>query len=149
MRYYGFGNFYLSSIQQGVQAFHGLGDMLVHYNRFSDFNGSALKEAHDNLIEWAANHKTVILKNGGNSEDLHELFRFLETGPGNYPFVTFREDRASLNNALTHVGIVLPEEIYGAADFSRTNRDPNVLRLALSDWKEELISRMNRCGLAS
>jgi hypothetical protein len=158
MRYYGFGNFYLRSIQQGIQAFHGLHDMFNHYDRFRYHDvGTPLRQAYDTLQDWSHNHKTMLLKNGGMADDLHDLFQFLETGHGKFPFVAFHEEKASLNHALTHVGIVVPNYIWETADADRRfgpklgnaidgnhrwNRE-------LTEWEEGLIVRMNSCGLAS
>ena len=107
MRYYGFGNYYLSPLQQGLQAMHGGCDMSVQ-----EQIGSKL---HNEYVDWAKNHKTVVLLNGGNQASLNELHEFLldlqQKGYA-YPVVKFNEDEQSLGMALTHVGVIVPEKVY-------------------------------------
>jgi hypothetical protein len=79
------------------------------------------------LHDWATNHKTIIVVNGGMSDvsmlppdntynNLSETFTLeaaaeLFKSPENtFPWASFYEP--SINNALTCVGIILPEEIY-------------------------------------
>jgi len=110
---------YLSSIQQGIQAAHATHDMFVAYR---DRPGAA----SDFLWEWATNHKTMILLNGGYSETIQELVDFFMRSDNPYPFADFREEEASLNGALTTVGIVLPEKIYLTAAAIRSEQRGNV-----------------------
>ena len=107
MRAYFFGNMYLSSIQQGIQAAHATHELFTKYNTPG--------VAQANLREWAENHKTMILLNGGYAATIQELVDFLaEQGDHSveYPFAPFHEEVASLNGALTTVGVILPEKIY-------------------------------------
>ena len=58
---------------------------------------------------------TKILLNGGyqsNLADIHRIFEIVCPKLG-LPFSKFHEEEAALNGALTSVGIVVPEEIYG------------------------------------
>lgn len=132
MRFYGFGNYYLSSLQQGLQAGHAVAELFVKHNHADVNNASAgdytLPEERNNLAKadyvlgWAENHKTMVLLNGGNSADLQELFEFLETNKCPFPFVKFHEDEVSLNGALTYVGMILPAQIYETAAVLRRTR---------------------------
>jgi hypothetical protein len=110
MRFYSFVNYYLSGLQRGVQSFHAGHDMSVEYEAGT---------VQDNYYrEWAKNHKTVIVLNGGNAASLQNLFEFfheLKAMGLEFPFVKFHEDEQSLNGALTSVGIVLTEDIYSTA----------------------------------
>lgn len=118
MRFYGFGNYYLSSLQQGLQAGHAAVDLAMKcYATKRDTN------SWDQYRDWAENHKTMVLLNGGNSADLQELFEFLDSEDNPYPYVKFHEDDVSLNGALTYVGTVLPEKIYDTAARLRRERD--------------------------
>jgi hypothetical protein len=130
MRYYGFGNYYLSSIQQGIQAAHCIADMFVKYARYP------LSEDTRMLYNWAENHKTMVLLSGGNSDDLKALFqKFAELhllpcgsfkeDTQSLPWGSFKEDTQSLNDAVTHVGIIVPEIIYELATYLR-GRGTNV-----------------------
>jgi hypothetical protein len=162
MRYYGFGNYYLSSLQQGLQAHHVCVEMFNKYNT-QPAEGTRPANRWNYLDDWAKNHKTIVLLNGGNSSDLAAMFNFLvgDTGEGtvhDYPFAKFREDEQSLNSALTSIGIVLPPKIYDTAAEDRASRNgryqergSTILRHGrptLTEWEEELIVRLNQYGLA-
>lgn len=103
MRYYAMGNSYMSSIQQGIQAFHCVVDM-------------GLMWSNDEMYRtWAKNHKTVICLNGGNNAKLISTWTLISSNdnPG-YPVAKFREDDVSMGGMLTSIGIILPEKIYNA-----------------------------------
>lgn len=115
MRAYFWGNMYLSSIQQGIQAAHCVSDMFVRYSN------DQLSEQYDYLLDWADEHKTMILLNGGFSENLSNLKEFFEDEKNPYPFMWFNEEEAALNGAMTCVGIILPEKIYKTAALVRAD----------------------------
>lgn len=104
MRAYFFGNMYLSSIQQGIQAAHVVHDMFVTYQVES--------ERKQKLFNWATNHKTMILLNAGYSSEIFALSAFFRTEDNPYPWSNFYEDPDALNSAITSVGIILPAKIY-------------------------------------
>ena len=79
-------------------------------------------DEHEQLLEWAHEHKTMILLNGGYSKTLRGLFEFFDDRKNPYPFAHFCEGEDALDGALTCVGIILPEKIYGAAGLARKNR---------------------------
>ena len=167
MRFYGFGNYYLSSLQQGLQAAHAAVDLAMKcsQNRGSD-------DYHwRQYVDWAENHKTMVLLNGGNSADLQDLFDFLDTHENMYPYVKFHEDEVSLNGALTYVGMILPAKIYDTAARMRMCRDhshiaeKNEIHIRdvksgfdgwaqtdiiedITVWEFELMKRLNQYGLA-
>lgn len=114
MRLYTFCNYYLSSIQQGIQSAHVIGEMFA--------GGVNMNEAAlTTLYDWAKNHKTMVVLNGGNSANLAELwYKLSDLSEALYlPFNGFREDAQSLNNALTCVGIIIPEKIYAYNEAER------------------------------
>lgn len=143
-RFYGFGNYYLSSLQQGLQAGHTVAELFVQHDKSS--------EKYNYVDNWARNHKTMVLLNGGNSLFLKELFTLFqnwETLGMPYPYACFHEDEQSLNGALTYVGIVLPNEIYDLAYQVRSglvSQDDFSTQHSL--WKVELINRLNSYSLA-
>lgn len=161
MRFYSLTNMYLSSLQNGIQTAHCVTEMAIQYG----FGLSLLPEA-EMFRDWAENHKTMILLNGGNQESLQEFVLFLSLVPENtFAWGTFNEDEQSLNNALTCIGIVLPERIYNSAALMRqrtteivkiNNEDHNYMWITdnmlneytLSVWEYELCERLNQCGLA-
>lgn len=147
-RFYGFGNYYLSSLQQGLQAGHAITELFV--------NHKVTSSKYKQVQEWGANHKTMVLLKGGNSADLANLYEFfqdLEKQGMPYPFTKFHEDEVSLGGALTYVGAVFPNEIYDTAAAVRM-REISEEELLESDttknkWKSMLILRLNYYGLAS
>lgn len=118
MRAYCFTNFYLSSLAKGIQAAHCLVDMGQKY-------GPQHGERYYNYCDWANQHKTIIVLNGGNCgclREITELFESLDFQDVDlgYPWASFREDDESLNGALTCVSVVLPEKVYGLAHAVRS-----------------------------
>lgn len=161
MRAYFFGNMYLSSIQQGIQAQHTTGEFFNKY--VTDFApGSVFEKASRTLWDWSRNHKTSILLNGGFGENLHALVDMFSSPHNPFPWAHFHEEQAALDGALTCVGIVLPERIYATASAIRgdqelvdeimasgawENEDGDLWRL--SKWEFELCQELNKYGLAS
>lgn len=108
MRFYSAGNFYLSSIQQGIQGAHVLGELFTKYGENTTGGGYS-------LFDWARNHKTMICLNGGNASSLREFYALLHSADNKYlPYAKFHEDEQSLDNAMTCVGVVVPARIYEA-----------------------------------
>lgn len=120
MRAYFFLNQYISSIQCGIQAQHTTAEMFVKYQNDS----TALSQQ---LWDWAQNHKTSILLNGGYSSALRVLITLFDHQQNPYPWAYFCEDEDAIGplfpsthpdgyvdcgGALTCVGIILPEKIY-------------------------------------
>jgi hypothetical protein len=96
MRLYSFVNFYLSSIQQGIQTAHLVAELALNERHNQDF------------VSWATRHKTIVVLNGGNSREIADTFLFLLTHGDEFAISLFKEDEDSLNNAITCTGIVLP-----------------------------------------
>jgi len=172
MRAYYFGNMYLSSIQQGIQAAHATADMFVKYQSHNE----EYQEAKDMLHDWAENHKTMILLNGGYSETIRGMLNFFEDNQNPYPFAPFYEGEDALDGALTTVGIILPEKIYTASALARKYRRTFKHKLSTLDeiletgelfvsaedsptgeavtwefskWEYKLVALLNDFGLAS
>ena len=162
MRAYFFGNMYLSSIQQGIQAGHVIGEMSVKY-MVPNYDPVRLAM----YKEWAVNHKTMILLNAGYGENILALDRFFNNDQNMYPYAMFCEEEASLNGAATSIGIIVPEHIYiGAAqlrgrdeyDISTIineyevrwfDENNNQMCIPISQWESTLMAEMNKYGLAS
>lgn len=128
MRFYSFTNFYLSSVQQGIQPAHCIADLFVKYR--SDTPDRAV------LFDWAENHKTMICLGGVNAQGVREVFvQLCEIGDElGLPFGSFHEDQASLDGTMTCCGIVVPTHIYEAAANLRTARRDSVTEImAASD----------------
>lgn len=114
-RLYFFTNFYVSSIQKGIQAGHCAVELM---------NG--MFRDHPITREWATNHKTFILLNGGAQPELEEILETLQQQTIckniDLPFAHFVED-AGLNFAMTCVGVIVPQRIY---DFTAANRGVSI-----------------------
>lgn len=95
-------NMYLSSIQHGIQSAHCLQEINNCY------------PADPILSDWALNHKTMYVLNGGTSEQMHEMIKFFRNPSNLLPWSTFKEP--SLDDALTCIGIIVPEDIYDRPD---------------------------------
>lgn len=102
MRAYFWGNLYLSSIQQGIQAAHVVGDMIANYDESTPQNQM--------LVDWARHHKTMVLYNGGFQSKLIEISNIFADSK-KYPWARFHEEEDSLNGSVTCVGIIVPDYI--------------------------------------
>jgi hypothetical protein len=153
MRLYTFGNYYLSSIQQGIQSAHVVSELFTKY----PFENAIVWDEPQGkpLYDWAKTHKTIICLSGGNCDDLHDLYEELAgIGPTlGLPYAKFREDDASLNGAITCCGIVVPAMIY---DVAQAVRGLDVVSASIIAEQAgvtlmvelELAQLLNRYGLA-
>jgi hypothetical protein len=170
LRAYYFGNMYLSSIQQGIQAAHVTAEMFTKY--------SCDEVTMDSMLwNWARQDKTMILLNAGYSEELHDLKTVFNHHSNPYPWEYFNEGDDALDGALTCVGIILPEKIYKMSAAIRADRpsagqksiaerifedgaitvhpdntmgfdveEPTIM--VYSKWEYDLLLRLNNYGLA-
>ena len=157
MRLYCINNMYLSSIQQGIQSAHAAVDLIYKYT-----------DGTDNLMasvcaDWANNHKTMVVLNGGFSSELRSLLEILNRQLI-LPFCEFHEEDDALDGALTSVAIILPEYIYSTMRYIRENRISYDDFIVQRDWKPdfdgvdsnlfnddvivELMFKLNQYGLA-
>ena len=159
MRAYFFGNMYLSSIQQGIQAAHVVAEMGLEY-------GEGNCEIDSHFLGWARDHKTMVLLNAGYSDEIRSLVDFFGREGNPYPWAFFNEGQDALDGALTCVGIILPEKIY---ELSKLIRDPDEFKIIehrvttygdytspidlnevweYTKWEWDLVVRLNQYGLA-
>ena len=113
MRAYFWGNYYLSSIQQGIQALHTTAEMFVKY-RTTDPSRSQM--VHD----WAEYHKTVVVLNAGDHDALQGIAQDFNDPENTYPWATFVEE--GIGHNLTCIGIVVDERIVEAVNEVRSAR---------------------------
>ncbi len=138
MRCYSFTNYYLSDIQKGIQSGHSNVELSL----------LSKEQGVDLFFEWAKNHKTVIILNGGNQAQLQTIYSQLidlSQNGMNLPFAKFHEDEQSLNGALTSISIIVPEVIYENAQNIRLEKQ---LTHSLNDWQFGLINILNSYVLA-
>ena len=139
MRLYTFCNYYLSSIQQGIQTAHVVADLAIRCKK------RFVQETQ--FDDWANNHKTIIVLNGGNSASLIEIENLFNDNANPYPWVAFREDEQSLNSAITCVGIILPNRIYETAEEIRSGKvDP--IDIYFDSYSFSIFDLVNSCQLA-
>lgn len=164
LRLYTFTNFYLSSIQQGIQPAHSQNELMM---------AAALGEmpGSDMLYDWAENHKTIICLNGGDNKGINEWCGFLHHTSNPFPFAPFFESEDALGGIMTSVAVVLPARIFDTASLLRGlhrlpegvhytydkllgehrftfNEDAAIRTETFSEWEFELMQRLNKCGLA-
>ena len=169
MRAYFFGNMYLSSIQQGIQAKHCGDEMDIKYFPVPTDAGECCFHATDQtvqLAQWKHYHKTVVLLSAGYSETIREIYEGFEDITNPYPFAKFHEGHDALDGALTCVGIIVPDAIYDTAkevrsSFGRAGREAvenfnnygewtsaNGVAMAFTKWQVWLINEINKYPLA-
>lgn len=107
MRLYSFTNMYTSGIHAGIQTAHLVHELFSYYT----YEDETAKNA---LYEWASDHKTIIVLNGGYHSDLKSIREQVGTLAIKLglPWGSFSESAEALNGAMTAVGIVVPERIY-------------------------------------
>lgn len=113
-RGYFFGNMYLSSLQQGLQAAHVIQKMSTRYTMVHSDIASKI------FLDWCKDDKTIILLNGGTQRDLQDLasrLNLLTRHGTTYPLSYFEEEESALNGAVTSVGIILAENVYDSNNF--------------------------------
>lgn len=104
MRCYHLSNMYLSSIQAGIQSSHCQMELFVKYQEVS--------RQKNQLYDWAVDHKTMIVLNGGYLSTMQEALEFLNNSANPYPWTFFNESEEAMGGMLTNIAIVLPEKIY-------------------------------------
>ena len=163
MRCYTFGNYYMSSIQQGIQAAHSTAELFVKYDKniVPDY---VTKQKLD-LYDWAENHKTMVCLNGGNLQGLKDIETLFQEIGNKLPWASFYEDEESLGSILTNIAIIVPEYIYDTAAKIRTGDlvqignklfdkyctelyNPARAKIVLNDFEIKLIQLLNSCQLA-
>ena len=114
MRCYHLNNFYLHEKHCGIQSAHSQHELMLKY---TDPSNPTIKSPFcqpqlEGYLEWARNHKTIIVLNGGMQSHLQEWVEFLTPLSHSYAWAKFNESEEALNGALTNVAVVLPERIY-------------------------------------
>lgn len=156
-RAYFFGNMYLSSIQQGIQAAHVTSELFTKYP-YGDSPEANI------LFQWATKDKTMILLNAGYTEEIYSLVEFFNTSECNLPFDMFHESDAALDGALTCFGAIIPDYIYTAAQRIRSGEiviedllarggilmgsGKEIYTAELTLWEANLALRLTQYGLA-
>ena len=126
LRLYTFVNFYFSSIQQGIQSAHVVSELFKTevYNADNGYLSDDEARTLSALCDWANNHKTIIVLNGGMTcdmeTDVHSIKNAVLHSEYAIPFAEFFEDPSAIGamggdySVRTAYGMVLPEELYSA-----------------------------------
>ncbi len=131
LRFYCFVNFYLSSMQQGIQTGHCSVDLVRKYTTTNALVGTEMTE----LVEmWADNYKTYIILNGGDADRIDELTRIIATG--DFPFCVFHEAEGALKGVQTCVGLILPECVFKARPAVVT-KDGNIVNAFVAEIEDD------------
>lgn len=113
LRLYSFVNFYLSSIQQGIQTGHCAVDLVRKYTPWPLNKYDEARAKQEQLVaDWADNHKTFIILNGGDLDGVIEARKIIMQAE--VPWESFYESQGALGGMLTCVACVLPETIFNA-----------------------------------
>jgi len=116
------------------------------YIKYIDTNDASYHM--DSLRTWAVDYKTVIVLNAGEMSALEKVEVLMASPDNPYPWASWRESPESLNNALTNVGVILPERIYkGAQDKKKYWRNWEN-RMKLTPWESELCDLINSTYMA-
>jgi hypothetical protein len=107
LRLYSFVNFYLASIQQGIQTGHCAVDLVRKYG-----TGKYRQRHAQWVADWADHHKTFIILNGGDLDGSNKTLAIVQGA--DVPYQQFHESEGALGGMMTCVACVLPESIFNA-----------------------------------
>ena len=130
-RLYFFNNMYMKGIQAGIQAGHAAVDLVDDYRDNKD------------VRDWARNHKTFIILNGGDHTNLINIMTYLDTQCPKVPSSVFTEP--GLDNAITSIAVLVPEKVYEHAAVLRENDVAHDASIPEEDMA--LINLLNKYGL--
>lgn len=132
LRMYGLVNYQLTGIQKGIQFLHGV----VEYSQMVNKLGGELLDTYNN---WANDHKTVILLNGGttNQRTNEDGLPFgtlnnhvLSLSENGIEFATFNEP--DLGDQLTAVVFIVDERVFNKKEY------PNFEDWLIENYKDYL-----------
>ena len=137
MRFYSFTNMYTSGIHAGIQSAHAVHEMMTKYMARQD------DPKYKRFLDWAHNHKTMIVKQAGYHSSLNSLYDELKESSAwlELPMVKWRESQEALNGATTAIGIVVPAEVYTIP--------PSALFRTDNSAQHKLASIINRYPMAN
>lgn len=113
LRFYCFVNFYLSSMQQGIQTGHCSVELVMKYlQNGNPFDKSISDDQVELVRKWADTYKTYIILNGGDYDGTSRLDPLVASS--GFPFARFFESEGALKGLQTCIGVVLPECVFNA-----------------------------------
>ena len=144
MRFYAWGNMYLSSIQQGIQSLHCISELYLKVRAHREEEPQHVVD----LYTWGADYKTVVILNAGEMSALENVEDLMSRADNPYAWASWRESPESLNGALTNVGVILPERMYMAARDKKKYWRNWDNRQKLTPWEIELADLINSTYMA-
>lgn len=145
LRAYFFQNFYLQGIHAGIQTAHTIAEMGYEY--LPALGCGVYGGGCGIFADWAKDHKTVIVLNGGMQSDLEKIYEHLSKQDF-YPYGKFHEEQAALNGALTNVGIVLPDTVFNYKQFVKQKEEDGIGYVPkLTEWELEMAEILSKCKL--
>jgi hypothetical protein len=112
---------YIGGIHAGIQSAHAVADLLSKHPK------------DKSLKQWATKDKTLIVKAGGDSNDIKDIVKLFKNKANPYSWALFKEP--DLENVVTAVAICVPEHIY-------------VGKGTFTGFDEKLVALIKRCPLA-
>jgi hypothetical protein len=154
LRAYFFTNMYLTGIHAGIQAQHCTTRMFVKYTNalMGDVDGrEKMQDCENMLFDWARNHETTIILNGGYASNLGRIAGFLNNDENDYPWEFFCESEEALNGCVTSVGIILPSTVYDSnrkiSKWLDERYNGSGYPNKLSDFQLQLAMEVSQCRL--
>lgn len=132
MRLYFIVMYNLSPIQKGIQAGHAALEYVEEYGDKDDYK------------EFIKNHKTWIILDGGGSEQVREAQRELDAMHINHSYFI----EPDLNNAMSCVTFLVPEEIYDAEKVHYSKEEWAFGERFLSEEQNKFKNWLNKFSLA-
>ena len=146
LRAYFFNNMYLQGIHAGIQTQHCTAEMFIKYPY-----DTCTPDEYD-LYDWANNHKTTIILNGGYASNLERISSQLSSSDNPYPWAYFQESEDALNNCITSVGIILPKRVFEGSKYMSTlspslMRDRYIQLNNITSFETKIMEELSQCKL--
>lgn len=135
----------LSPIQNHVQRSHALVELFVKYRNRKDELGEAATEV---LNEWARDHKTIVIRDGGISKNMHTILEILQIvcPVVSSPYAFFSESNDFMEGLLTSVAFVLDRNAPQTTVYEGFNTS-QLLEVAQTELKGDGLSQTEAYGI--
>jgi len=135
LRMYGLVNYQLTGIQKGIQFLHGV----VEYSQSANRVGGNMLDIYN---DWANNHKTVILLNGGTTNHRKNLEDGLPFGTLNNHVLSLSENKIDfstfnepdLGDQLTAVVFIADERVFNKKDYPDFEHYNDIDEKSYQEW---------------
>lgn len=147
LRAYFFNNMYLQGIHAGIQTQHCTTEIFNKYYKYT--LSQYQSEQSLTLNNWATNHKTTIVLNGGYASNLRYLIEIFNDTDNPYPFGYFCESEEALEDCITSVGIILPKKVFEGSKYVTTSliKDRYVQLNNITSFELKIMKELSQCKL--